>query len=87
MFRKPAHISDPTQSQDIPMSDDYTPPKVWTPGKENGGQFASINKPTALIINNQQRQGITNQQHNNKQQQQTSTSGEVLFRENKPSYV
>jgi GST-like protein len=29
------------------MSDDYTPPKVWTPGKENGGQFASINKPTA----------------------------------------
>jgi GST-like protein len=47
MFRKPAHISDPTQSQDIPMSDDYTPPKVWTPGKENGGQFASINKPTA----------------------------------------
>lgn len=29
------------------MNDDYTPPKVWTPGKENGGQFASINKPTA----------------------------------------
>ena len=29
------------------MNDDYTPPKVWTPSKENGGQFASINKPTA----------------------------------------
>lgn len=29
------------------MSDDYTPPKVWTPNKENGGQFASINRPTA----------------------------------------
>lgn len=26
---------------------DYVPPKVWTPGKENGGQFASINRPTA----------------------------------------
>ncbi|MFN3526159.1 MAG: glutathione-dependent disulfide-bond oxidoreductase [Paracoccus sp. (in: a-proteobacteria)] len=29
------------------MSDEYTPPKVWTPNKENGGQFASINRPTA----------------------------------------
>ena len=26
---------------------DYVPPKVWTPGKENGGQFASINRPIA----------------------------------------
>ncbi|WP_260483226.1 glutathione-dependent disulfide-bond oxidoreductase [Sphingomicrobium flavum] len=26
---------------------DYTPPKVWTWDKENGGQFASINRPTA----------------------------------------
>jgi GST-like protein len=25
----------------------YTPPKVWTYDKENGGQFASINRPTA----------------------------------------
>jgi GST-like protein len=25
----------------------YTPPKVWTWNKENGGQFASINRPTA----------------------------------------
>ena len=26
---------------------EYTPPKVWTWNKENGGQFASINRPTA----------------------------------------
>jgi GST-like protein len=26
---------------------DYTPPKVWTWNKENGGQFAGINRPTA----------------------------------------
>ena len=25
----------------------YTPPKVWTYDKENGGRFASINRPTA----------------------------------------
>ncbi len=25
----------------------YTPPKVWTHDKENGGRFASINRPTA----------------------------------------
>ena len=25
----------------------YTPPKVWTQDKENGGKFASINSPTA----------------------------------------
>jgi GST-like protein len=25
----------------------YTPPKVWTFDKENGGRFASINRPTA----------------------------------------
>jgi GSH-dependent disulfide-bond oxidoreductase len=31
------------------MTDDttYTPPKVWTWNKENGGQFANINRPTA----------------------------------------
>src|SRR3546814_3052074 len=30
------------------MSDDtYTPPKVWTYDSENGGRFASINRPTA----------------------------------------
>ena len=29
------------------MSDStpYTPPKVWTWNKENGGKFASINRP------------------------------------------
>ncbi|MDP5306891.1 glutathione-dependent disulfide-bond oxidoreductase [Paracoccus spongiarum] len=29
------------------MNDDYTPPKVWTWNKENGGEFASINRPIA----------------------------------------
>lgn len=29
------------------MTADYTPPKVWTWDKENGGQFASINRPIA----------------------------------------
>ncbi len=28
-------------------SSDYTPPKVWTWEKGNGGRFASINRPTA----------------------------------------
>src|SRR3954453_2298588 len=32
-----------------PMTDTpaYVPPKVWTWNKENGGQFASINRPIA----------------------------------------
>ncbi|NOW46748.1 GST-like protein [Novosphingobium sp. SG751A] len=29
------------------MSDTYTPPKVWTWDKTNGGQFASINRPVS----------------------------------------
>jgi len=29
------------------MSDVYTPPEIWTFDAENGGQFASINRPTA----------------------------------------
>lgn len=29
------------------MSDAYTPPKVWSWDKENGGKFAGINRPTA----------------------------------------
>ncbi|MCX7380815.1 MAG: glutathione-dependent disulfide-bond oxidoreductase [Alphaproteobacteria bacterium] len=29
------------------MTDTYTPPKVWTWEKPNGGQFASTNRPTA----------------------------------------
>ncbi|HEY4124042.1 MAG TPA: glutathione-dependent disulfide-bond oxidoreductase [Rhizomicrobium sp.] len=28
----------------------YTPPKIWTWNKENGGQFANINRPTAGAI-------------------------------------
>jgi len=29
------------------MSDDYMPPRVWTWDRENGGEFASINRPVA----------------------------------------
>ena len=29
------------------MTENYTPPKVWTWDKENGGDFASINRPIA----------------------------------------
>lgn len=29
------------------MNDVYTPPQVWTQDGENGGKFASINRPTA----------------------------------------
>ena len=28
-------------------TDDYTPPEVWTWDAENGGHFASINRPVA----------------------------------------
>ena len=26
---------------------DYTPPKIWSATQENGGRFASIDRPTA----------------------------------------
>ena len=29
------------------MTDEYTPPKVWTWNQESGGRFASINRPIA----------------------------------------
>ena len=29
------------------QADGYTPPKIWTQDKENGGKFANINSPTA----------------------------------------
>lgn len=29
------------------MSDEYTPPKVWSPEEDNGGKFSGINRPTA----------------------------------------
>jgi GST-like protein len=29
------------------MSEEYTPPKVWTWDKANGGAFASVNRPIA----------------------------------------
>jgi GST-like protein len=35
--------NDPALNQPV----GYVPPKVWAPDKENGGQFASINAPTA----------------------------------------
>ena len=31
----------------MPDTPDYVPPKVWIWNKENGGQFANINRPTA----------------------------------------
>ncbi len=31
----------------LQMTDVYVPPKVWTWNKENGGQFANINRPVA----------------------------------------
>jgi GSH-dependent disulfide-bond oxidoreductase len=37
----------PSQSRAMTESTDYTPPKVWTWNKANGGQFASINRPVA----------------------------------------
>jgi GST-like protein len=30
-----------------PSSNSYTPPKIWTWNKENGGRFANINRPIA----------------------------------------
>ena len=35
--------SNPSKNENNP----YTPPKVWTNDKENGGKFASTNRPTA----------------------------------------
>ena len=29
------------------QQNEYVPPKVWTPNKESGGKFASINRPVA----------------------------------------
>jgi GST-like protein len=34
------------------MTDTYTPPKVWTWQQENGGQFASINRPISGATHN-----------------------------------
>ena len=38
------------------MTETYVPPKVWTWDKENGGQFANINRPIAGPIHDQQLQ-------------------------------
>src|SRR4029079_6451559 len=37
----------PRQTQGIPRMTEYTPPKVWSWKKANGGTFASINRPIA----------------------------------------
>src|SRR6202789_1331776 len=36
-----------TGAEDMTTETAYTPPKVWTWAKENGGQFANINRPIA----------------------------------------
>lgn len=36
-----------TDSHIKPNTDNYTPPKIWTNDKENGGKFSSTNRPTA----------------------------------------
>lgn len=37
----------PPMNDDRTVTTDYTPPKVWTWNKSNGGEFASINRPVA----------------------------------------
>ena len=37
----------PETSPDTPPPAPYAPPKIWTWNKENGGQFANINRPIA----------------------------------------
>jgi len=36
-----------TETTDNVQNDKYVPPKVWTQDKDNGGKFASINRPTS----------------------------------------
>src|SRR5580658_3656404 len=42
-----AHPADPRRQPPVTDATEYTPPKVWTWNKENGGRFASINRPIA----------------------------------------
>ncbi|WP_352337753.1 glutathione-dependent disulfide-bond oxidoreductase [Psychrobacter sp. 16-MNA-CIBAN-0192] len=44
-----------TKKSNLLKTDDthYTPPKVWTNDKENGGKFASTNRPTAGVRHEQ----------------------------------
>jgi GST-like protein len=44
---KTRNDSGKTEPRNTPMTDTYTPPKVWTWDQANGGQFANINRPTA----------------------------------------
>jgi GST-like protein len=40
-------VSDASQEPAMTDTAEYTPPRVWTWDKENGGEFASINRPIA----------------------------------------
>jgi GST-like protein len=42
-----ACISPVIQNSSMSQTPDYIPPKIWTFDKENGGHFASINRPVA----------------------------------------
>src|SRR5450631_1672792 len=48
-MRQESHLESKSTPGAEAMTDEtaYTPPKVWTWAKENGGQFASINRPIA----------------------------------------
>jgi hypothetical protein len=41
------HRTAPVRRSRMTENADYTPPKIWTWEKENGGRFASINRPIA----------------------------------------
>jgi hypothetical protein len=43
----PAMTATKPGAKDVTDPSPYVPPKVWTWNKENGGQFASINRPIA----------------------------------------
>ena len=40
-------LQTPNTADPMENSTPYTPPKIWSANKENGGRFASINRPTA----------------------------------------
>lgn len=42
-----------TANKDQTQDKSYTPPKIWTNDKENGGKFASTNSPTAGVRHEQ----------------------------------
>src|SRR4051794_14146829 len=44
---RPHILRHPREHSPMSSTTDYTPPKVWTWDKENGGRFANINRPIA----------------------------------------